>query len=124
MNDSKYYKTLDLLTEGVQIIDYDWRYLYVNNALLGYQKASKEEVIGRTILERYPDFEKTEAFQRLKVCMTERRSEQTESEFQYPDKTKKWFSLRIEPVEEGLLILSLDITAPICQNDQKQYQSS
>ena len=36
--------------------------------------------------------------------------ESMENEFTYPDGKKSWFYLRIEPVPEGILIHSTDIT--------------
>jgi len=43
--------------------------------------------------------------------MVKRTIEKFENEFQYPDGTRGWFELSVHPVEEGLFILSLDITS-------------
>ena len=42
--------------------------------------------------------------------MINRVTQRFENEFEYSDGSKSWFELSIEPVPEGLLILSLDIT--------------
>ena len=42
--------------------------------------------------------------------MKERCAEFFENEFTYQDNSKGWFELRIQPVPEGLFILSIDIT--------------
>lgn len=42
--------------------------------------------------------------------MTNRVPHQIDTEFTFPDGSKGWFELRIEPVPEGILILSIDIT--------------
>ena len=42
--------------------------------------------------------------------MLQRKPLQYINHFQYPDTSKRWFQLNIEPVEEGIFILSVDIT--------------
>jgi len=103
--------TLDNLLEGFQVIGFDWRYLYVNDAVLKQSKCkTKEDLLGFTMMEKYPGIEKTEMFKVLKRCMKKRVREELENEFTFPDKSKGWFELRVEPVPEGLFILSIDIT--------------
>lgn len=107
----EFQEMLDLLIEGVQIIDFNWSYVYVNDAFLVYQNTSREEILGHTIMERYPSIEDTQLFKILAQCMTNRKPQKTKIEFEYPNKSKKWFALTIKPVAKGILILSLDITA-------------
>ena len=102
--------TLDYMIEGVQIIDYDWRYIYVNDAVAKQGKKSKKELIGFTMMQAYPGIDKTEMFNHLINCMTNRVSARIENEFTFEDGSKGWFELRIEPVPEGILIFSVDIT--------------
>lgn len=102
--------TLDTLIEGFQLISFDWRYLYVNDAVVKHSKYTREELLGYTMMEKYPGIEKTPMFDLLKQCMKERRSDCFENEFTYPDNSKGWFELRIQPVSEGLFVLSIDIT--------------
>ncbi|MES2763240.1 MAG: SpoIIE family protein phosphatase [Bacteroidota bacterium] len=102
--------TFDYLLEGFQVIDFDWRYMYVNKSVIRQSKFQKQELIGFTIMEKYPGVEKTEMFKVLQICMTERVSREIESEFIYPDNSKGWFELHIEPVPEGLFIISVDIS--------------
>ncbi len=100
----------DTLLEGIQIIDFNWCYVYVNDTLVGYERTSKEEFLGHSLLERYPGIEHTPVFSSLKSCMIHRSKAQTKVEFVYPDLSKKWFQLSIEPVDTGIMVLSLDIT--------------
>ncbi len=105
------YRILDRLLEGCQVISADWRYLYVNDAVVRHGRRTKEELVGRTMMEAYPGIEKTDMFAALKRCMEERQSCNLENEFTYPIGGTGWFELRIEPVPEGLFVLSVDITA-------------
>jgi nitrogen-specific signal transduction histidine kinase len=101
----------DDLMEGFQLISKDWRYLYVNNAIVVQSKCkSKEDLLGFTMMEKFPGIENTHMFAALKECMGTRVSRNLENEFKFPDGSKGWFELRIEPVREGVFILSMDIT--------------
>ena len=102
--------SLDSMIEGCQIIDYDWRYRYVNEAVAKQGRKKKEELLGYTMMQAYPGIDRTEMFNNLRNCMTNRVPHQMENEFTFPDGSKGWFELRMEPVPEGVLILSLDIT--------------
>lgn len=105
------YSILDHLIEGCQILDFDFRYLYVNEPVVAQGRKSREELLGHTMMELYPGIETTSMFSMLKHCMEAREPTQFENEFIYPDGTSAWFDLRMEPVPEGLFILSVDITA-------------
>jgi PAS domain S-box-containing protein len=110
MSQERYRNTLDNMLEGCQIIGYDWRYLYVNRTLCRQWRKSKKELLGKTMIEAYPGIEKTELFSALRRCMKKRVSHKMENEFTYPDGSRAWFDLSIQPVPEGLFILSVDIT--------------
>jgi signal transduction histidine kinase len=62
------------------------------------------------MMEVYPGIDGTEMFMALKRCMNEQKAELLENEFQFPDGYKGWFELSIQSVNEGLFILSQDIT--------------
>jgi two-component system cell cycle sensor histidine kinase/response regulator CckA len=103
-------ETLDNMMEGCQIIGYDWRYLYVNDAAAKHGHATKEQLLGKTMTETYPGIEKTAMFSELQRCMQNRVSACMENEFEYPDGEKGWFELRVQPTPEGIFVLSVDIT--------------
>jgi two-component system cell cycle sensor histidine kinase/response regulator CckA len=107
---TRFRSTLDSLLEGCQIIDRDWRYVYLNPAAARHGGRSPEELIGRTMMEAYPGIEETDLFVVLRRCMAGRRPEAIENEFVLPDGSRSWFELAIAPVAEGIFILSLDIT--------------
>lgn len=104
-------KILDRMLEGCQVIGFDWRYLYVNDALVDHARKPREELLGHTMMEAYPGIEETEVFRALKRCMEERTPLDMENEFTFPDGSSGWFELRVQPVPEGIFILSIDITA-------------
>lgn len=105
--------SLDNMLEGIQILDFNWRYVYVNNALVGHSQFTREELIGHTLMEKYPGVENSAMYRALQRCMTNRVSEQLINEFVFPNGSAGYFDLSIEPVPEGLFILSVDRTAEV-----------
>lgn len=104
-------ETLDNLLEGCQLIGHDWKYLFVNETVVKHsQYASKNDLLGFTMFEKYPGIKKTKLFEVLQKCMTERVSMDVESEFKFPNGSKGCFDLKIHPVPKGIFILSIDIT--------------
>ncbi len=102
---------LDGMIEGVQIIGFDYMHLYVNDAIEKQSHFTKDQLIGYTMMERYPGIEQSAVFKVLKQCMDTREPTQIEIDFEFPDKRKAWFELSIQPVEEGIFVLSIDVTS-------------
>lgn len=102
--------TLDSMIEGCQIIGFDWRYSYVNAAAARHGRRTPEELLGHTIMEIHPGIENAELFGPLRRCMEERKPCRMETEFIFPDGLKALFELSIQPVPEGILVLSYDNT--------------
>lgn len=104
--------SLDYLLEGFQLIDFNWHYVYVNKSIVKQSKYQhKEELLGFTMMEKFPGIEETDMFKMLNFCMKERVSACFENEFSFPDNTVGYFELRVQPVPEGIFVLSIDITA-------------
>jgi PAS domain S-box-containing protein len=109
-SEERFRSTVENMREGYQIIDRNWHYAYINDAAAIQGRRTKEELQGQSMKEMYPGIENTEMFSQLRNCMTKRMHHQMENEFIFPDGSKGWFELRMEPVPEGILILSLDVT--------------
>lgn len=109
-SEQQFRHTLDNLLEGIQIIDFNWRYIYVNDALTSYSRKTREELTGHTVMEVYPGVEQTGLFNTLERCMKERSFQQLETAFVFPDGSRSDFQLSIQPHPAGILILSIDIT--------------
>ena len=109
-SEKRFRSTLDNMLEGCQIIGRDWRYLYVNDVVATQGRRYKEELIGHKMMEMYPGIEETAMFAVLRQCMENRTVHRMENEFTFHDGSKGWFELSIQPIPEGIFILSLDIT--------------
>lgn len=120
--EKRFHIILDNMQEGFQIVDFEWRYLYVNDTVIKQSKFEKGDLIGYKMTDMYPDFEHTETFKQLQECMVNRVPKSFENHFTYPDQSTAWFELRIQPVEEGLFILSMDISErKKAEQDREQH---
>lgn len=109
-SEKRFRTTLDNMIEGCQIIGFDWCYIYINQAAEIHNKRPSKEMIGKNYVEMWPGIENTYVYKCMKSCMDERKVYHFENEFEYPDKGIGWFELSIQPVPEGIFILSVDIT--------------
>lgn len=100
----------DNISDGIQVLDNELRYLYLNNACIKQAREPKERLLGNKITEVYKGIENTELYSKLNECIKEKKSYNFENEFVYPDGKRGWFLLRIEPVDKGIIIFSTDIT--------------
>jgi len=110
VSEERYRATLDNMIEGVQIIGFDWKYKYVNKAVAAQAHTTKDQLLGASMTEKYPGIEQTEVYQLISRCFTERVPFQMENRFILPDGHELWTQLSIQPVPEGVFILSVDIT--------------
>jgi len=108
--EERYRYALDHMMEGVQIIDFNWRYIYLNEKALIQSTYTADQLLGHTMMEMYPGIEHSPLFQTLEQCMKSRMSAHLDNKFTFPDQSVRWFELSIQPVPEGLFILSTDIT--------------
>jgi PAS domain S-box-containing protein len=100
----------DYMLEGCQIISRDYRYLYVNDVVAKQGKLSRKAMLGKTMMACYPGIEKTKMFGFLHSCIENGTPHNMENEFRFPDGTTGWFELHMEPLPEGAIILSVDIS--------------
>ena len=101
---------MDSLLEGCQILDTDFRYRYVNQSVARQARKEPAELLGKRITDIFPENHNPELYRQLRTCLKEEASVSFENEFNYPDGSTGWFDLSIQPVPEGLFILSIDIS--------------
>ena len=101
---------MDAMRVGCQILDGEGRYVYLNPAAEQHARRPRAELIGRRQEDAYPGIEDTEVYRQIKACLARGTTERMENRFVYPDGTVGWYDLVIQPVPEGVLVQSLDIT--------------
>ncbi len=113
-------RVFDNFSEGCMLIGYDWTFLYVNNSARQNWLKKRKALIGKNLLEIFPDIEKTEIFIRYKRCMEERTPQEFESTFSFTSGTVNWYWISVQPVPEGIFVLTLDITkSKLAEETQK-----
>jgi len=73
--------TLDAISDGIQIIDADWRYVYLNATACRHGRRDRDELVGRSMMECYPGIERTPMFGVLTACMNDRTARVLDNEF-------------------------------------------
>jgi PAS domain S-box-containing protein len=109
-NEKRYRNTLDNMVEGCQIVDFNWRYVYVNLNAAKQNQNTSEVMLGKTMMELYPGFESTNIYATLKNCMDNKQEQQMESKFTFPNGTSRVFNIRVQPSPEGIFIQSNDVS--------------
>ncbi len=105
------FDVVEQMHEGLQIIDENFCYVYINKAAAQHgKKTSPDELTGRAMMDCYPGIQETEMFSLLKKTMSDNKTRRMENEFKFPDGSKVWFDLLFESHDQGVLIRSLDIT--------------
>ncbi|MFZ5629664.1 MAG: ATP-binding protein [Spirochaetota bacterium] len=120
--ESRLQQVLDNMLEGIQIIDHEWRYVYVNESLLKQAGKTRDELVGFRVPEVYPGVEQSELFASLKQSMTERSAQQIETTFRHSDERTGIYEMSIQPIPEGIFILTVDITER--RNAENQLKSA
>lgn len=108
--EERFRSTLSNMIEGCQIIGFDWRYIFINASAEKHNRRPNKELMGNRYLDMWPGIEDTRVFHLMKDCLENRRAHHFENEFAFPDGATGWFDLSIQPVPEGIFILSVDIT--------------
>ena len=109
-SEKRLHRTLDDMNEGYTIMGRDLRYLYMNRAGAEQTHLPRAQLIGKTPMELYPGFEGTPIHLALKRAVEEGVRQRIEEEFLHADGEIGCFELNIQPVPEGLVVLSSDQT--------------
>lgn len=113
---------IENMIEGAQIIGKDWKYLYINKALAKQAGIDQNQIIGKTMFEVYPGIEKTHMFKQLELAMNSNKPMVLFNEFKFPDGHVDFFELNIQPIPEGLFIMSMIINDKVkLDNERKNY---
>ncbi|PKN26420.1 MAG: hybrid sensor histidine kinase/response regulator [Deltaproteobacteria bacterium HGW-Deltaproteobacteria-22] len=122
-------EVMDNLLEGCQILDFNWTYLYLNEAAQGHNRRPNAELLGRRYQEMWPGVEQTEVYEHIRRCLEDRTPHAMENPFVFPDGGQGVFELRISPIPEGVFIMSVDVTqrkaaeARLAQSEERLRQA-
>jgi PAS domain S-box-containing protein len=98
---------IDSLSEGIFVLDKEWRYIYLNRLAEELVGRSREELLGKNVWELFPEAVDTMIYTESRKAVQEQQAQQFE--VFYPP-LNKWFESKIYPTPEGLTVFSRDIT--------------
>lgn len=102
-------KIFDNFEDGVQLIDEDMRYVYLNKTILNDVGKTLEDHLGKKMEEVYPGIQSQPIYQKIQDCIKSHESQSFQNAFPLEGKMTYW-DLKFERVPEGVLIFSRDIT--------------
>ena len=98
---------LDSMADTHILLDRGWHYLYVNRAAVFAMARPREQILGHTLWELYPDIIGTELERQYRRAMEKRIP--VVFDFHYPT-TNTWWENRFYPASQGLSVFATDIT--------------
>ncbi|MBA3074733.1 MAG: PAS domain-containing protein [Anaerolineae bacterium] len=116
--DKKILSIFDNMLVGVQIFDENLTFLYINEVAEQQYQVLNSELISKSYKESCLGIENPQVYKNFRQCLDEQISTQFEIEFKLPDGSIGWFNLSIQPIKEGILILSVEITTHLKQEEQ------
>jgi PAS domain S-box-containing protein len=118
---------LESIPDEFVAVDRDWRYTYINDRALQRMQVrsgrpvSRDDMLGRTMWDAFPDAVGTEFDRRYQEAMRGRRAVEFESYFAPSD---EWIEAHAYPTEGGLSIYSRDISARKRSEEQTQRRQT
>jgi PAS domain S-box-containing protein len=105
-----YRRTLDQMLEGCQILDAGWRYTYINAAGAVQCRRPVEDMIGRRLMDVFPEAYGSELFVAYGQTMQDRVARCLEAPFTFADGEVGWFQVTVQPLDDGIAIFSLEVS--------------
>lgn len=106
---------LSSINDGFYVFDRNWCYTYVNDQLCEMAGKSREELVGYSIWDVFPDAVDTDIYVHLHQAMREQTPLQFENLY-LP--WNRWFEHRVYPAPDRLTVFVVDIT------DRKQAEEA
>ena len=111
--EAKYRRLTERISDAYYAVDTDFTVTYWNDTIADRLDVPREEVIGENLWEHFPEVTATVVEDRLREAMT--TGEPTTCEYYY-EPADYWTVLQIYPDDDGLAVISKDIT------DRKEYE--
>jgi PAS domain S-box-containing protein len=99
---------LGAMTDGLNIVDKDWRYTYFNEQAARLLFVRAEDMLGKTLWEMFPRAEGSTFGLKMREAVATGKTTHT-LDF-YPEPVNKWLDCHYYPTSEGLSIYFHDVT--------------
>lgn len=101
---------LSNLPIGIQVIDAQMRYVFLNDRILSQVGKSLDEHVGKRMEEVYPGIENSDIYKAIQKCHKTGVPKRVHNEYVMPDGKLTYWELDLKRIENEVLILSRDIT--------------
>ena len=98
---------VDSLSEGIFVLDKEWRYTYLNKLAEELVGRPREEVLGKNVWDLFPEAVDTIIYTESMIAIQEQQSRQFE--VFYPA-LNTWFESKLYPTADGLIVFSRNIS--------------
>lgn len=95
---------------GIQVIDSEMRYVFLNEKILNQVNKTLKDHLGKRMEEVYPGIDQSEVYQAIKECHNTGLPKRVHNEFVMPDESLSYWELDIKKVKDEVVIFSRDIT--------------
>ena len=109
-SEQRFRQLLESITDGVHVLDREWRHVVVNDAGARFVQMSKERLLGNKLTDLFPGVEKTPFFKTFKRVMETRKSDTVTSEYVFENGRKGWYEVYVYPVQEGIMAITTNVT--------------
>ena len=109
-SEARVHLILDFMMEECQIVGFNWECKYFNNLTYVPKQINRNSLIGKSILEIWPDIQKTKFFPAINQCLVDKISSHVDNEPIVREGKTHWYNFNIQSIPEGALILAVDIT--------------
>jgi len=99
---------LESISDGFNVFDREWRYIYVNAAAARMVRMSREELLGKSVWDLWPRAADSPFGVACRRAVAE--NVQVQVEAFYPEPLNAWFEVRCYPSPEGLSLFFTDVT--------------
>ncbi len=106
---------MDSITDGFVTLDNNWKFIFVNKTFQEISGKRKDELIGHSLWELFPQLKETIFFDRLNKAVSERVSLHFEEQY---FENGHWYSSGVYPIDQGLAIYFSDITENYYMRDE------
>lgn len=109
-SEERYRLLLESISDGVYVLDREWRLVLVNEAATHLTGIPKENLLEGKLTDVFPSIEKTAFFKTFQNVMENRKPAIVTNKFTLEDRRKVWYEVHAYPVPEGILCIWTDIT--------------
>ncbi|MGI8890113.1 MAG: PAS domain-containing protein, partial [Chthoniobacterales bacterium] len=98
---------LNSIGDAFSALDSEWRYIYLNERVAEHSGLSRQEMLGRSIWEIFPQLVGGEFHER---CLRALAAQAPDHFEHLHEQWGRWFETRLYPAADGLVILRTDST--------------